>query len=261
MPWIESHSVLGRHRKIKGLARQLDISVPQAIGHIHLLWHAAIEQAEDGDLSRWSESAIAECASFEHDPKTFLLSLQENGFLDGRIIHDWLEYVGRYLTTKYKTRNKTQLSKIWRKHGKIYGREVPREALGKAQGSTTLPYLTLPNKKKDKKIPAGLTPYFHNPETALVYGYYKKRLGASSRKQDALRSIEKRLSELPAVDLIVAIARYVNHPGLEKKYVKDCANFFGEDAAYEKFLEIPITDEEREGASGILNPETEAVNA
>ncbi len=156
MPWVESNSVIGRHRKIKGLARQLGIGIPQAVGHLHLLWHAVIEQAEDGDLSKWNCYAVAECSMWEGDALTFLSALQENGLMDSMKIHDWLDYAGVYLVTKYKTRNRAKLVEIWAKFGRAYGHEsISRDVpAGSTQGSTqgsdgtgdreTPPFLTLP---------------------------------------------------------------------------------------------------------------------
>lgn len=144
MPWIESHSVIGRHRKFKGLARQLKISLPQAIGHMHLLWHTAIEQAEDGDLSTWTLGAISESASWEGSEQEFLKAVQDNELMDGQKIHDWLDYAGVYLTSKYKTSNPKKLRVIWAKFGKLYGKELKRNSSLLPEGSP--PYLTLPTK-------------------------------------------------------------------------------------------------------------------
>lgn len=136
MPWVESNSVIGRHRKIKGLARQLAIGIPQAVGHLHLLWHAVIEQAEDGDLSKWNAYAVAECAMWDGDAPALLLALQENGLMDGMRVHDWLDYAAIYLVTKYKTRNQQKLIEIWAKFGKVYGRGNAQDIpAGSTQGS------------------------------------------------------------------------------------------------------------------------------
>lgn len=145
MPWIESHSVIGRHRKFKGLARQLKISIPQAIGHMHILWHNAIEQAEDGDLSSWTVGAIAESASWEGSEEEFLKATQDNQLMDGQKIHDWLDYAGKYLTSKYKTSNPDRLHLIWAKFDKTYGKEVNRNSLELPKVSLKAPHITLPN--------------------------------------------------------------------------------------------------------------------
>lgn len=107
MAWIESHQDLARHPKTTRLARLLGISLPQAIGHLHLLWWWALDFAPDGDLSGWDAADIAAAAHYDGDPEAFVDSLLgcgrdgQAGFLerlpDGRlVIHDWYEYAGKY---------------------------------------------------------------------------------------------------------------------------------------------------------------------
>ncbi len=144
MPWIESHSVLVRHRKLKEFARELKIKPVTAMGHLHALWHTAIEQAEDGDLSKWSEGAICDAAQWEGSEKEFLEAVLSSGFMDtGYLLHDWLDYAGRYLTSKYKTSNHERLVEIWAKFGKFYGKEGNRNSLPLPKVSP--PNLTEPN--------------------------------------------------------------------------------------------------------------------
>src|ERR1041385_5456139 len=64
MAWIESHTVLLRHRKTIMLASALDIKPVYAIGHLHALWHNALEQQEDGDLSAWPNSMFAQMSGY-----------------------------------------------------------------------------------------------------------------------------------------------------------------------------------------------------
>ncbi|OPZ96986.1 MAG: hypothetical protein BWY70_01608 [Bacteroidetes bacterium ADurb.Bin408] len=80
MAWIESHTVLRNHRKVLLLSRALRLNTAQTIGHLHLLWHAALEQQENGDLSKWSDDLIAELAGYTGDAPQFVRLLQN---LDG----------------------------------------------------------------------------------------------------------------------------------------------------------------------------------
>jgi hypothetical protein len=121
MAWTESHTVLLRHRKLAELATSLRIRRSHAMGHLHALWHAALEQQEDGDLSAWSEAFIAESSDYPGDPIEYVRLLQSHRWLDGRMIHDWLDYAGLYLTKKYSTSNRERLKDIWAKHGREYG--------------------------------------------------------------------------------------------------------------------------------------------
>jgi hypothetical protein len=122
MAWIESHTVLARHRKTIELAFDLQVKPVQIIGHLHALWHTVLEQQEDGDLSRWSNYLIAQSALWDGEPDEFVTRLRERGWLDGSLVHDWIDYVGPYLTKKYSSGNPARLKEIWAKHGYKYGK-------------------------------------------------------------------------------------------------------------------------------------------
>jgi len=121
MPWVESHSVLVRHRKLIGLSRDLRLKPVHAMGHLHALWHVAIEQQEDGDFSSWDDAMIAAAAEFTGDAPQFVSLLRKHRWLDGGLLHDWLDYAGLYLTRKYASGNRKRLEDIWQKHGRAYG--------------------------------------------------------------------------------------------------------------------------------------------
>jgi hypothetical protein len=129
MAWIESHTTLGRHRKLIEAARPLRLRPVYLMGHLHALWHATLEQAEDGDLSSWSDDMIAHAAEYPGEPSEFVRRLFAAKWLDGDLdaqprkvlVHDWLDYAGLYLTRKYGTRGKEKLNAIWLKHGREYG--------------------------------------------------------------------------------------------------------------------------------------------
>lgn len=150
MAWIESHTVLSRHRKVSDLANLLGIPKPYASGLLHTLWHSALEQQEDGDLSKWSDAFISESAGWPGEASKLISAMSESGFIDGRLLHDWVDYAGKYLIGKYHTSNKKRLCEIWRKHGRIYG-SVNRKHIGskkEVKSHSTLPDLTLPNPTK-----------------------------------------------------------------------------------------------------------------
>jgi hypothetical protein len=99
--WIESHQELARHPKARRLARALGVSVPTAIGHLHLVWWWAMDYAEDGDVSRYNADDLADAALWEGDAETFWNSLVSAGFLDAEngtsSLHDWDDYAGRLI--------------------------------------------------------------------------------------------------------------------------------------------------------------------
>jgi len=108
MAWIESNQELARHPKAKKAARMLGISVPAVVGHLHFLWWWCLEYAQDGDLSQFDDSDIADAAGWEGEAKPFIQALidcgpgESFGFLEqsedgGILIHDWMDYAGRLI--------------------------------------------------------------------------------------------------------------------------------------------------------------------
>jgi len=115
------------HKKLIPLARDIGLENAHVIGHLHCLWYSALEQAEDGDLTDWDDRSIAELAGYRGDAKKFVIALQKHCWLDGRLIHDWIDYAGKYLTSKYSNNDKPKLGDIWAKHGRIYGVRIKKE--------------------------------------------------------------------------------------------------------------------------------------
>jgi hypothetical protein len=105
--YIESHQTLGNHPKTKRAARELGIGRVQLVGHMHYLWWWALEYAEDGDLSGFSDDEIAEEAMWEGDPAAFVGALTDAGFLDpNRSLHDWEVYTGRLVAQRESNRER-----------------------------------------------------------------------------------------------------------------------------------------------------------
>lgn len=96
--WLESHQELREHPKTARLRRRLGVSLPTAIGHLHLLWWWALDYAPSGHLSAYDPDVIADAAGWQDDPSTFVRALIGAGFLnDDMTIHDWDDYAGRLL--------------------------------------------------------------------------------------------------------------------------------------------------------------------
>lgn len=104
MAWIESHEELPTHRKTRRVARRLDASVPQVIGHLHCLWYWCLTHAPDGYLGGLDAEDIADAAMWDGDPETFVKALVDAGWLDdtdgGWQVHDWWEHAGQTVARK-----------------------------------------------------------------------------------------------------------------------------------------------------------------
>lgn len=122
MAYIQSHQELARHPKTKRLARTLGVTVPAAIGHLHLLWWWALDYAQNGDITDYSADDIAEACLWDADPDDLLAGLMDCGInggagfvertQDGRLlIHDWYDYAGKLLA---KREQNAERARTWR---------------------------------------------------------------------------------------------------------------------------------------------------
>ena len=106
MPWLRSHSELRNHPKTLKAARLLGVSIPQVVGHLHMLWWWVMDYAPSGDLSDFSSADIAVGAGWDGNPEEFVEALVSSGmglragFLErdehgGLTVHDWSQHGGR----------------------------------------------------------------------------------------------------------------------------------------------------------------------
>ena len=105
MAWIKSEQALASHPKVHLLAKDLGITVPQAVGHLHLLWWWALDYADDGNLTRYRDF-IPSASQWVGDEDLFITSLIKHNWIDeveGKlVIHDWLDYTGALIETREK---------------------------------------------------------------------------------------------------------------------------------------------------------------
>ena len=122
------------HHKLRSTAKALDMTEAQAFGHLLFLWLGAREYAEDGDLWRGDENASLRFLYFlagePPDIGEFISVLRSDRWLDGWLLHDWLDHAGTFLIDKYKSRHRKRLVEIWEKHGRVYGRDSPPDGDG-----------------------------------------------------------------------------------------------------------------------------------
>lgn len=105
MLYTPSHAELAQHPKTRKLARSLGVSIPTALGHLHLLWHFALKYAPDGNLARFDAEEIADGCMWEGDATAFSTALSIAGWIDvaddaDMVIHDWEEQGGKLLHRK-----------------------------------------------------------------------------------------------------------------------------------------------------------------
>lgn len=241
--WLEVHQSLQRHPKLLRLSAKLRIHKAQSAGHLLFLWLWTLDYAPTGDLSAFGPAEISAAAECSFDAELFVQALRETGWIDedGKL-HDWHEYAGKLLDKREADRERKAAERRSPKG-------VQKTSAGHPpDGAGTVPNRTVPN-ITIKPPPAARSrigkPKGENPiptEVAAVYDFYRRHFSASARKADALKWIERRGREHGFERLIMCINLYrleATEKKTEAKFYKDCANFFGEDAAFEVHLPDP----------------------
>lgn len=100
--------------------RELRVNRAQAIGHLHMLWWWAADNAEDGNLEPFPPADIADAAGFSGNATTLIRALQTAGFCDGMMIHDWQDYIGKLLAYREKKR-KAEATRRRKARGNVAG--------------------------------------------------------------------------------------------------------------------------------------------
>ena len=149
MAWIELHTELVEHRKIKHLMRETDAPRDACVGRLCMLWLWAIRNRPDGDLSDVDDLDFQRI--WELGPKktaAFRRALESAGLLDRDgdrlVIHDWDEYAGRLLEARKRDRERKREAR--RKDRK--SASCPADSDGTSADSPPLPYQTVPYQTK-----------------------------------------------------------------------------------------------------------------
>lgn len=220
MAWIESHQTLARHPKTRKLARLLDISVPQTIGHLHCLWWWAMDYAQDGDLSDYDCTDVADAALWEGDADAFVAALAECGagggigFLElgdsGYIIHDWQDYAGRLVEKRKANAERMRIARASNKE--VSATHVQRT--NKARAGATVPNRTIPtiptiptNIPAVAAAPDGTQIEF-DPFFEDVWRKYPTREGASKIGKTETRAAVFALGPAAWPDVRAAVVNY-----------------------------------------------------
>ena len=106
MAWIQSHPELMSHPKLFKLSSLSGLSVDLCIAKLHRLWWWTLHYAENGYLEKYEPNEILFAIGFDppDSGQKFYNALLECKFIDAEEnrIHDWWEYIGRFMQIKYK---------------------------------------------------------------------------------------------------------------------------------------------------------------
>lgn len=108
MAWIKIFQTLVNHPKLFKLAEILKKDIHQTCGLLVFLWTWALDYADDGDLSKFTEIQIYNALRTNSELTPNLIqSLIDAGFLNkDKTIHDWHDYAGEFLKGRYKKKKK-----------------------------------------------------------------------------------------------------------------------------------------------------------
>ena len=200
MAWIESHTNLDRHSKLIRFQTAMRWSRNEAVGFLHRFWWSVLEVSPSGDVTALtSPEVMSETLNMKLDVvRDAIQRLEEFGFIERNgesvYVHDWLDYAGRFLRSKFSKKRETLVS-IWALYGKEYGEKeeadtqpTPRRNPADTLPTRTIPNLTVPNqtvpkekeshpyppKSKSVEIPDDLS---GNTDEILAWLDYKREKG------------------------------------------------------------------------------------
>jgi hypothetical protein len=136
MAWIAFHgAIIRRLKKFHDFRRMVGWEELAAAGFLGSLWSEVLELRESGDISDWSATYI--CNDLlkinTSESEKIVEALIACEWLDRKtdkqtgevkvLIHDWIDYAGKYLQRKYKSNQHETLTRIWMLHGLKYGKD------------------------------------------------------------------------------------------------------------------------------------------
>ncbi len=107
MAWMASQQELREHPMVARLARKLNITKAQAIGHLHMLWWWCLDFAPEGDLTDFEEGEIADAADWydAYNPQSEVGATGASTFVQALLDCRWLTKVeGRLLVANWHER-------------------------------------------------------------------------------------------------------------------------------------------------------------
>lgn len=86
-----------RHRKMRDLARRLNIPLAHAVGIMEMIWHWAGQETPQGDIGLAEDREIAAAADWAGRPSVLVDALVDSRWLDRDdvyrlVIHDWPDH-------------------------------------------------------------------------------------------------------------------------------------------------------------------------
>jgi hypothetical protein len=132
MAWVSVHQQIRDHRKTRDLYRKLNISRPEAIGTLVLIWTWAIDNCnKDGKLFSVTKEDICQAAYWTKNPDVLYKALIDTEWLDevgeDLYLHDWYDFNKPF----YDYKDRKDKDKLRKRNEKSTGNstEIPQEPL------------------------------------------------------------------------------------------------------------------------------------
>lgn len=224
MAWIHSYTNLEKHHKLIRFRTAMRWSQNEAVGFLHRFWWLVLEVSPSGDITALANPEVmAETLNMKLDVvKAALSGLEEEGFIDRKngklIVHDWMEYAGRYLSDSLFRNHKGKLSEIKALHSIIEpSADHPR--------MIREPYeIEEKEKMREEKITRGEVVKV-NSLFEDVWGMYPSRTG----KKTALKHFEKTVkTQEDAQKIKTALENYLKCSRVRNGFIQNGSTWFND---------------------------------
>jgi|TARA_Y100000015_G_C2394548_1_gene91995 hypothetical protein len=127
--WTRVDTGLRDHRKVRKLARSLEIEQAHALGLVVNFWLFALNNWGHGFLDNDADEVAHACV-WHKDPDDLLFALIDVGFLekmpnnDALKIHDWDNYGGKYIKQVERNRDRAAAWREEKKERKQEAKEI-----------------------------------------------------------------------------------------------------------------------------------------
>ena len=136
--WLAISVDLVFHPKLICAAIELEVDDAHMLGILVRMWLMTFKFAKDGDLWRGDDDKtyrfVGVVTGYKGDVRRLVDVLRDNRWLDGWLIHDWLDYVGPFLVKSFKTSRRPWLVATWAKYGRNYGARNTQEGAKEQEG-------------------------------------------------------------------------------------------------------------------------------
>jgi len=185
MAWIESHDDIWEHYKIDLFCEALSIEDVTAVGHLHSLWHFVLRNAwQDADLKKWGDRGIERATRWKGKSGTMVKALRDCGFLDGSVVHGWMDRAGRLVYERFRNAKRRQDSDT-------STADLPPHDGGTSKA--TVPYRTVPNRTVPNRTTDSSSSDFEK-----FWSAYPKKIGkgAARKSWTKIRPSDKLLNTI-----------------------------------------------------------------